>query len=499
MAAQRPKPPMPLVVIMGTTGTGKSDVSVRHFEAEQKIPGMTDVLVLFVLVIQLAVELACRFNGEIVNADAMQMYRGLPVITNKISAREQRGIPHHLFDQIGLEEETWDAGVFKREAGKLISEIRQRGKLPIVVGGTHYYVNALLFNQSLVEETSEAAPPGADTLTSNGRITSPFPVLDGPTDAMLARLREVDPVMADRWHPNDRRKIRRSLEIFLTTGKRASDIYAEQQREQDAKSASAERQSSWQTLLFWVYSTPDILNGRLDRRVDKMLETGLLEETKEMHDYLNQRLRRGEEVDRSKGIWQSIGFKQVEPYLEGLARDMDPIGLEKVKQQSLEDVKTATRRYAKYQIRWITKKTVPPLRQEGAMDHLYLLDSSDVSQWPHKVAGTAADITSAYLEGKEMPMPSSISETAAQVLSSTVTASTDKGTPCRKTCEVCNVTALTEELWAKHLKGRSHRAMVRHKKRVALVVREEVDESSHAEEQGRDVEEGVAGHAASSS
>src|SRR5689334_20221731 len=94
---------------------------------------------------KLAVELATRYNGEIINADAMQMYKGLPIITNKLTTEEQRGIPHHLLGSIELHEDPWVVTQFKKEATRIISEIRGRGKLPIVVGGTSYYLDGLLF------------------------------------------------------------------------------------------------------------------------------------------------------------------------------------------------------------------------------------------------------------------------------------------------------------------------------------------------------------------
>src|SRR5271168_1169210 len=154
----------------------------------------------------------------------MQMYDGLPIITNKITAEEQKGIPHHLLGSIAPDEEPWRVGMFKKKADQIIQEIRSRGRLPILVGGTHYYTQSLLFKDSLIDDKFYGEEH-VRTELSNEEILQKFPMLDGPTEAMIERLREVDPKMADRWHPNDRRKIRRSLEIFLLTGKKASDIY----------------------------------------------------------------------------------------------------------------------------------------------------------------------------------------------------------------------------------------------------------------------------------
>ncbi|KAK8136103.1 tRNA delta-isopentenylpyrophosphate transferase family protein [Apiospora sp. TS-2023a] len=432
------QPRLPLVAIVGTTGTGKSD---------------------------LAVDLAVRFNGEVINADAMQMYRGLPVITNQISAEEQRGVPHHLLATIGHDQPTWTVGVFAREAAKLISEIRGRGKLPIIVGGTHYYISALLFENSLVDPQKSDNPDVAHIPQTDTR--QQHAVLEGPTDLMLQRLREVDPVIASRWHPDDRRKIQRSLEIFLTTGRKASDIYAEQQ---EAKAAIAPSSSPWEALMFWVYSKPDILRERLDKRIDKMERAGLMDEVKELHHYLRDQSALGNDVDRTRGIWQSIGFKQFEPFLDGERDGVPSDELGKLRATGLEDMKTATRQYARSQLRWIRLKTAPALKERDALRYFYLLDSSDASNFSENVLSPASEIAKLFLDGQELPLPAGVSETAAEILS----AFDDENMKPKpvfeaRRCDLCNVTLTSEDQWNKHLKGRSHRRVLKHKSRTALV------------------------------
>ncbi|KAK6849212.1 tRNA isopentenyltransferase [Apiospora arundinis] len=444
------QPRLPLVAIMGTTGTGKSD---------------------------LAVDLAVRFNGEIINADAMQMYRGLPVITNQISAEEQRGVPHHLLATIGHDQPTWTVGVFAREATKLIGEIRSRGKLPIIVGGTHYYISALLFENSLVDSQTSENPDVAHVPQTDTR--QQHAILEGPTDLMLQRLREVDPVIASRWHPDDRRKIQRSLEIFLTTGRKASDIYAEQQ---EAKASVAPSSSPWGALMFWVYSKPDILKERLDKRIDKMEKVGLMDEVRELHHYLRDQSAVGNEVDRTRGIWQSIGFKQFEPFLDGERDGVSSDGLEKLRLSGLEDMKTATRQYARSQLRWIRLKTAPALKERDALQYFYLLDSSDASNFSENVLSPASDITELFLNGKELPPPAGVSETASEVLS----AFSDENMKPKpvfeaRHCDLCNVTLTTEDQWNKHLKGRSHRRVLKHKSRTALVPVDGAEDTAETE------------------
>ncbi|ROT38977.1 tRNA isopentenyltransferase [Sodiomyces alkalinus F11] len=459
MATKNPPPREPLIFVLGSTGTGKSE---------------------------LAVELATRFNGEVINSDAMQLYKGLPIITNKITPSERRGVPHHLLDHIGLDDPPWVVDDFKRAATQAIQDIRARGRLPILVGGTHYYTNALLFDEVLVEGEKEEP-------------SSSFPILSEPTDVILAKLRQVDPVMAARWHPNDRRKISRSLEIFLKYGRPASEIYAEQKRRKAAAAAAAVEGGgagggdtpSWQNLMFWVHTDPEVLKTRLDGRVDKMLAAGLLDETRQMFEHVRRKESAGQPVDFTRGIWQSIGFKELEPYLRASsssssssvpepadpADPADAVTLAALQSSGLEAVKISTRQYAKYQTRWIRTKVVPLLRDHpaGAMSRLFVLDTTDPAHWAEQVADPAASITRRFLADEPLPDPASLSPAARSVLEAVVAAAAPespaalKQTPCQRTCELCRVTCVTEESWEKHLKSRRHNAIARRVKRRALV------------------------------
>lgn len=415
--------------------------------------------------LQLAVDLALRFNGEIINADVMQMYKGLPIITNKISLEEQRSVPHHLLGNISLDEETWIVGVFKREANRTIQEIRSRGRLPIVVGGTHYYAKALLFKESLVASDDELS-----TLSPAHENSHEHPILEDTTEAMRKKLQEVDPVMASRWHPNDRRKIRRSLEIFLTTGKRASDIYAEQQERKNTRAISeVDAEPTADPLLFWVHSEKQTLRDRLDGRVDKMLHAGLMDEVTEMNDYLRTKTEIGISLDLTRGIWQSIGFKEFQPYLKAKEVGIAGSELEKLRLDCLEKMKTATRQYAKYQMKWIPKQMMPLLRDSGSLDKLYVLDSTDVSQYAEQVTDKAATLTENFLAGEEMAHPVSTSDFAREILTAVEGVSSSQNIRCNNYCKFCDATLLTEASWRLHVRGRTHQRKVRQAKRTALI------------------------------
>ena len=412
-------------------------------------------------------DLACRFNGEIINGDAMQMYRGLPIITNQIPVEERNGIPHHLLSCVDLEAEAWRIGQFKQEALRLIDDIRSRGKLPILVGGTHYYTQAVLFKDSLVGEGKERDEIDDETSSPSETATSTsqkWPFLDSPPEVLMEKLREVDPAMAARWHPKDGRKIRRSLEIYFETGRPASEIYAEQKASK-AKALSQQegllRFSN--TLIFWVHAEKETLNKRLVSRIDTMVEQGLMEEARTMFDYLKDKRSQGIEVVSTSGVWISIGFKELAPYFaavdEGKASESE---LEALKESCLEQVRIATRQYGVSQVKWIRNKLWRALSEAGMVERLYLLDSTNVDQWKQCITEPSENLFQSMIQGNTTPDPKSLSALAKEVLGAKEAkariSSTD--TTCF-TCDMCNKTMAGEEQWKIHLESRYHKGAIR--------------------------------------
>ncbi|KAI5293752.1 hypothetical protein KEM52_005264 [Ascosphaera acerosa] len=490
----------PLIAVIGATGTGKS---------------------------QLAVDLASRFNGEIINADAMQLYRGLPIITNQVQPHEMGGVPHHLLAINSIEDETWQVGVFRRECLRVIAEIRSRGKVPVLVGGTHYYAQAVLFNEPLVDtrgseggvgKSAEAGQtPREGERPADDTARDRFAILERPTAEILSELRKVDPVMASRWHPNEDRKIRRSLEIYLQTGRRASDIYDEQRRRrgqlrQSVSGPSPSEQAGedemsadlpfgalrFRTVLFWVHSAADELRQRLNSRVDKMEERGLIAEAEQMFDYLQQQREQGIEIDRSRGIWVSIGFKELEPFIKAIRGSSDSdaasgTDVAQLRQWCLEAVKSSTRKYAKQQLRWIKGKLWTSLVAAGAEDRLFVVDTTDPSNWDHDALGPAERVTAAFLNGSQEPLPNPLetSAFARQTLeplwqsrtatvrdgdgergTTTTTPLSDGGQPLRNiTCDVCRVTVLSGPQWTSHVESARHRRCVKLAQKKAEMLR----------------------------
>ncbi|GAA95725.1 uncharacterized protein L969DRAFT_45144 [Mixia osmundae IAM 14324] len=300
---------MSVVAVIGTTGVGKS---------------------------QLAVELAQRLEAaEIINCDAMQLYAGLPLLTNKATRAEQGGIKHHLLgvcDPMAPKANEWDVKDYVHEATKVVSQLHDQRKTPILVGGTTYYLQNLLFagglaptayggisgvrarskwppissdriDTSAFADASLAADiqslpsdehallailPGLPPLSSPFSFPPDFPVhlLPEPyrkdslklANMLNEILLKLDPVSGNKWPKNDVRKNRRALEICLETGLRTSDVYAMQKRETAAELQPSGGTAKYRSLILWLYSEPKELEARLLARANKMVQSGLLGE-----------------------------------------------------------------------------------------------------------------------------------------------------------------------------------------------------------------------------
>ena len=408
---------------------------------------------------QLALSLAQRFNGEIINGDALQMYEGLPITTNKLPSEERKGIPHHLLDCVTLEEEPWTVKHFVERASGIIQDIRLRGRLPILVGGTHYYTQSLLFGDTLVKDDA------TDNFVCEKQAHR-WQLLDASAEDMLKELRKVDPEIAMQWHPSDRRKIRRSLEIWLKTGKKASEIYRQQKLQShnvesnvgdegdvpNGSNASARSHARCDPLIFWIHAPLDVLKSRLEDRVDTMIRRGLLEEVAAMQIFLQGRTQRKDIIDQSHGIWVAIGYKEFLPYVLDASRP------KMLMQKCIERTKSATRQYAKRQDRWIRLRLQRALSAANLMHRMFLLDATDFSQWSERVDAKAQHITAAFIGGSALPQPDSLSDAAMKLL-----ISPEEEAKVPRYCESCDKTLMFQREWITHLKSRGHRASVRPK------------------------------------
>ena len=260
----------------------------------------------------LGVALALRFGGEIISADSMQIYRGLDVGTAKVTAEEAHGVPHHCVD-ILPPEAAFSVADFTALAARLIDEIGARGRLPILVGGTGLYIQSLLYGVRFAEEKAPAGLREALAAELAAR---------GPA-AMYAELQAADPEAAAAIHPNNHLRVLRALEHYRATGRRLSE----------QKAASLPPERPYRALVLGLdFPAREQLYRRIDARVDRMLEQGLLEEARMVYD------RRAS----CRTAAQAIGYKEFFPYFAG----------EDSLAHCTEQLKQASRRYAKRQLTW---------------------------------------------------------------------------------------------------------------------------------------------------
>ena len=411
------------------------------------------------------------------------MYEGLPIVTNKIPITERHSIPHHLLGCINLNEQPWTVAQFKARAAQIVEDVRLRGKLPILVGGTHYYVQSLLFKDALVESSLE--------FISSEEQENRWPVLSANPEEMLEELRKVDPVMAARWHPKEVRKIRRSLEIFFSTGQKASEVYKAQRERREGIASEeatgdglaqdfsgqehrttiqrADIASDYEPLIFCTYASPERLRSRLEDRVNTMLKEGLLAEVESMYNFHETQVSTDSVLDQSRGIWTAIGYKEFLPYLLAVkAGDACAKDLERLKLEGIERTQSRTRQYAKSQVKWIKCKLLPALRQCNMHERFYLLDATDLSKWQANVQTLANQTTTAFLNGSNLPRPPDLAGTAIDALRTR-----EEQTFNSRHCSVCNKTMMTEDAWNLHLQSKKHRATDRKKKAERLALSED--------------------------
>ncbi len=261
----------------------------------------------------LAVELAKRLGGEIVSADSMQIYKGMDIASAKPTEAEKQGIPHHMMDFLPPET-PYSVAEYVKAARACILEIHKRQKLPILVGGTGLYVDSLLTGTRFIETETD--------FDLRARLETEFDALGG--EKMLEKLAAFDRDTAARLHPNNRKRIIRAFEVYTLTGKTMTEALA----------ASREKPSPFTPCYIGIaYANREILYDRINRRVDIMLENGLLAEARAFFQ------------GAPDTAAQAIGYKELKPYLDGV------LSLD----EAVENLKRATRNYAKRQITWFKR------------------------------------------------------------------------------------------------------------------------------------------------
>lgn len=277
-----------ILVVAGPTASGKTDLAVR---------------------------LAKHYNGEVVSADSIQIYKELDIASAKPKPEEMQGIPHHLLDFLSPFEK-FSVADYVRRARECIDEILMRGKLPIIAGGTGLYITSLIDNIEFSEvKTDEALRRRLQQEADEKGI-----------EVMYHRLRELDPQAAEKIHPNNKKRVIRALEIYETTGMTLT--------EQNRRSRC--NPSPYMPFMAALCPPREVLYQKIEQRVDKMASDGLFEEAARLRDM---------GLTKEMQSMQGIGYKEAFDCLEGLIS----------REECLDEIKKATRRYAKRQLTWFRR------------------------------------------------------------------------------------------------------------------------------------------------
>ncbi|MCY3036086.1 MULTISPECIES: tRNA (adenosine(37)-N6)-dimethylallyltransferase MiaA [Aerococcus] len=265
----------------------------------------------------LSIELAKHFQGQVINGDAMQVYQGLDIGTAKATLDERQGIPHHLLD-IRSVDQPYTVADFKRDAESAVQAIEADQDLPILVGGTGLYLESFLFDLSLggqVEPRPDYRQEMEDFASSHGN------------QALHQKLVELDPQAAEKIHPNNVKRVIRALEV----GTFSDQLFSQ------AKETHDDHHSPYDYYFIGLHCDRQRLYERINHRVDLMVDQGLLKEAQWLLD---------QDLDPKSQSLQSIGYKEVFPYLRG----------EEDLETSLNLLKRNSRRYAKRQLTWLKNR-----------------------------------------------------------------------------------------------------------------------------------------------
>lgn len=279
----------PLIVITGPTSVGKTENSIK---------------------------IAKALNGEVISADSMQVYRHMDIGTAKITTEEMQGVPHHLIDCLDPTEE-FNICTFKEMADKAIEDILSRGKMPIIVGGTGFYIQSVLKDVNFADEDDD------NTIRQELQKLAD----ENGAEYMHKMLSEIDPESAESIHANNVKRVIRAIEYYRQTGEKISVHNAKE----------SQNESPYDYMYFVINNDRDVLYKRIEDRIDIMLRDGLVAEVEKLRDM---------GCNRDMVSMKGLGYKEILQYLEG------EISLD----EAVYILKRDTRHFAKRQITWFKRE-----------------------------------------------------------------------------------------------------------------------------------------------
>ena len=328
----------------------------------------------------------------------MQIYSGFPIATNIPTKDEMSIIPHHMFGFLEPTTTDYTATNFVADATRIIDEIHSRNKIPILVGGTHYYLYSLMWKNEQLKTFEKQL---------NEEIITELE--QGDSLVLWEKLNKIDNKMAEKLHQNDKRKITKALEYYHSTGNLPSNRFMKEHNVT----------LNWDCCFLWVDSNIEFLGPKLDSRVDDMIDNGLLSE---LHSLLLTFLNERKNIQFTKGLFQSIGGKEFESYTKLLFPSLHSISENELvwddnisnadilqhfnvmlnenqeqliieKEKGREALKLRTRQYARKQKPWIRNKILP-------RTDLFHIDVTDTNDWENQILKPALFICERFLDDK---------------------------------------------------------------------------------------------------